>query len=193
MSLARVSGLGPGFGFACRSSCVSLQYDDCWLVSLGSVDDSFLLSRVFDLAEEARREGDHPFGALLALDGEVIAEARNRVNQDRDVTAHAETQLVRVLEQENLLSKLPHGTVYASCEPCPMCVGAMFWAGARRVVYGLSSDRLMRIATPPGAEPFGFRIAAAEIGERCTPPMFFSGPHREDEAAQAHLGFWTNS
>ncbi len=163
------------------------------LASLDRVNDRSLLTRAFSLAEEARSEGDHPFGALLAVDGEIIAEARNRVNQDHDLTAHAETQLVRILERENLLGMLPLGTVYASCEPCPMCVGALFWAGARRVVYGLSSDRLGRLAAPPGAEPFGFEITAAEIGGRCTPPMVFSGPQREDEAAEAHLGFWTSN
>ena len=157
------------------------------------MNDSVLLSRAFELAEEARSEGDHPFGALLAVDGGIIAEARNRVNQDHDVTAHAETQLVRILEQENLLDMLRQGIVYASCEPCPMCVGAMFWAGARRVVYGLSSDRLGRVADPPGETPSGFEITAAEIGGRCTPPMIFSGPQREDEAARAHLDFWTPS
>ena len=45
----------------------------------------------------------------------------------------------------------------------------------------------------PGQEPSGFEITAAEIGGRCTPPMVFSGPEREDEAAEAHLGFWTSS
>ena len=161
------------------------------LASLDGVNDSALLSRAFELAEEARSEGDHPFGALLAVDGEIIAEARNRVNQDRDLMAHAETRLVRIIERANLRGMLPHGVVYASCEPCPMCVGAMFWAGVRRVVYGLSSDRLGRLAAPPGTEPCGFEITAAEIGGRCTPPMIFSGPQREDEAAKAHLGFWT--
>jgi tRNA(Arg) A34 adenosine deaminase TadA len=163
------------------------------LASLGCVDDSSLLTRAFELAEGARSEGDHPFGALLAVDGEIIAEACNRVNRDHDLTAHAETLLVRILEREGLLGMLPRGIVYASCEPCPMCVGAMFWAGARRVVYGLSSVRLGRLAAPPGTEPSGFEITAAEIGGRCTPPMMFSGPQREDEAAEAHLGFWTSN
>jgi len=157
------------------------------------VDQNALLSRTFVLADESRSDGDHPFGALLAVDGEIVAEAHNRVNTKRDLTAHAEARLVRVLEQADLLGELPLGTVYASCEPCPMCVGAMFWAGARRVVFGLSHVRLSELAAPPGADPWGFIISAAEIGERAMPPMKFSGPHREDEAAQAHLGFWVTS
>jgi tRNA(Arg) A34 adenosine deaminase TadA len=156
------------------------------------VDQNALLSRAFVLADESRSDGDHPFGALLAVDGEIVAEAHNRVNTKRDLTAHAETRLVRVLEQTDQLGDLPLGTVYASCEPCPMCVGAMFWAGARRVVFGLSHARLSELAAPPGADPRGFTISAAEIGGRAMPPLTFSGPHREDEAAQAHLGFWVN-
>lgn len=152
--------------------------------------DDELLTRSFELAAEARVGGDHPFGALLAVGGEIVAEAVNRVNTDRDITAHAETMLVRILEREGRLGLLAEGTVFASCEPCPMCVGAMFWAGARRVVYGLSSARLTRLSTAPGEPPFGFTITAPEVGRAATPAMSFVGPQREDEAATVHVGFW---
>ena len=158
--------------------------------SLDSVNSDALLSRVFELARQARRDGDHPFGALLWADGEIVAEASNRVNRDHDLTAHAETELVRFLEREDLLDIVSRGVVYASCEPCPMCVGAMFWAGTRRVVYGLSSERLAKLASPSGTPPHGFKITAAEIGVRCTPPIVFDGPQRQDEAAEPHIGFW---
>ena len=149
-----------------------------------------LLTRSFELAAEARSAGDHPFGALFEVDGQVLAEARNRIYSDHDMTAHAETALVLKLEREYLLDQAGDGTLYASCEPCPMCVGAMFWAGVRRVVYGLSSTRLMELATPPGDTPVGFTIRAAEIGAAASPPMLFDGPNREEEAAAAHIGFW---
>jgi tRNA(Arg) A34 adenosine deaminase TadA len=154
------------------------------------VDGHDLLTRTFVLAAEARAAGDHPFGALLAVDGKVVGEARNRVNRDRDLTAHAETQLVRILEGEGRLDQLAAGTVYASCEPCPMCVGAMFWAGVRDVVFGLSAARLRQLAKPPGEAPVGFGVTANEIGARCMPPMDFRGPQREDEASEVHRGFW---
>lgn len=154
------------------------------------MDGHDLLTRAFDLATEARAAGDHPFGALLAVDGEIVAEGRNRVNGDCDLTAHAETELLRLLEREGRLGQLVAGTVYASCEPCPMCVGAMFWAGVRDVVFGLSAARLRQLATQPGEEPVGFEITAIEIGARAMPPMVFRGPRREDEAAEAHLDFW---
>jgi tRNA(Arg) A34 adenosine deaminase TadA len=149
-----------------------------------------LLTRSFELAAEARAAGDHPFGALFEVGGEVLAEARNRVNTDRDLTAHAETALVRKLERDGLLGQAGDGALYASCEPCPMCAGAMFWAGIRRVVYGLSTSRLMELATAPGTTPIRFTISAAEIGGAARPPMLFDGPNRQDEAAEPHLGFW---
>jgi tRNA(Arg) A34 adenosine deaminase TadA len=149
-----------------------------------------LLSRAFALAVEARTAGDHPFGALLAVDGEIVAEARNLVTSTSDLTAHAETELVRVLERDGRLGLLEGGVVYASCEPCPMCVGAMFWAGARQIVFGLSSSRLGELATAPGEEPYGFTITAAEIAARATPYLRVDGPRREDEAALPHLDFW---
>jgi tRNA(Arg) A34 adenosine deaminase TadA len=153
-------------------------------------DHDALLTRSFELAAMARAAGDHPFGALLAIDGTIVAEALNRLNSAPDITAHAETELVRILEREGRLHLLALGVVYASCEPCPMCVAAMFWAGARRIVFGLSAARLTDLATPPGESPVGFTITAAEIGRAARPPMEIDGPHREDEAAEAHIGFW---
>jgi tRNA(Arg) A34 adenosine deaminase TadA len=150
-----------------------------------------LLTRTFELAAEARAAGDHPFGALFAVGDAIVAEARNRVNTDVDITAHAETHLVRVMERQDLFGRLSEGKVYASCEPCPMCVGAMFWAGVRHVVYGLSAERLMDLARPPGIQPMGFGLTAHTLGASATPPMHFDGPHREDDAAVPHLGFWT--
>jgi tRNA(Arg) A34 adenosine deaminase TadA len=153
------------------------------------VDDDFLV-RALELAVQARKRGDHPFGALLVVDGDIIAEARNRVVSDHDITAHAELMLVRQLEDRDRLHQFREGTVFASCEPCPMCVGAMFWAGVRRVVFALSHSRLNELVRPPGGESVGFIVSASEIGGAAMPPMSFDGPHRQDEAAKAHAGFW---
>ncbi len=152
--------------------------------------DDDLMTRVIALAAQARANGDHPFGALLAVDGAVVAEAVNRVNSTHDLTAHAETELVRLLEHEGRLDQLGRGVVYASCEPCPLCVGAMFWAGARHIVFGLAASTLNRISTAPGAAAYGFTITAAELAAATTSPMRVDGPHREDDAAQVHDAFW---
>ena len=150
-----------------------------------------MMSRALDLAAAARARGDHPFGALLVIDGEVIETARNRVVSDGDLTAHAELTLVRKLERAGQLELFAGGVVYTSCEPCPMCVGALFWAGARHVAYALSHERLNDLATPAGEPTVGFQIGAAEIGNSARPSMLFVGPEREDEASTPHVGFWT--
>lgn len=148
------------------------------------------MDRALDLALEARAAGDHPFGAVLEVDGVVVAEARNLVTTNRDITAHAETELVRVLEREGRLGELALGTVHASCEPCPQCVGALFWAGARHLVFGMSAARLTEVSTAPGEPAYGFTITAAELGAAATAPMRIDGPVCEDEAVRAHVGFW---
>ena len=111
-------------------------------IASGPVPDDALLTQVFALAEQARRAGDHPFGALLAVEGQPVAQARNLVVTNRDITAHAEMTLVREVERLGLLASLAARTVYASCEPCPMCLGALFWAGSRRIVFGLTAVQL---------------------------------------------------
>jgi len=153
-------------------------------------DDEALLRRAIELADEARAAGNHPFGALLAVDGVVVAEARNLVTTGPDATAHAETELVRVLERGGLLGEMPAGVVYTSCEPCPMCVGAMKWAGARRIVFGLTSKRLYEVSNAPGAERHSFETTAAELAATARPTMTVAGPFLEDEAARSHEGFW---
>ena len=149
-----------------------------------------MLDRTFALALRARSNGDHPFGALLALDGAVVAEAVNSVTTSGDLTAHAETELVRLLEREGRLDLLARGVVYASCEPCPLCIGAMFWAGTRHVVFGLSAARLNQLSTAAGDTPYGFTITAAELAAATTSPMRVEGPFHEDAAAAVHDGFW---
>jgi tRNA(Arg) A34 adenosine deaminase TadA len=148
------------------------------------------LTRSIELAAQARAAGDHPFGALLLVDGEVVAEAVNLVASNADLTAHAETELIRTLEREEKLHLLAEGVVVASTEPCPMCVGAMFWAGARHVAFGLSAASLNEIVRQPGADQYGFEITATELGRRAQPPMTIDGPRNETAAAVVHDGFW---
>jgi hypothetical protein len=64
----------------------------------------------------------------------------------------------------------------------------MFWAGVRRVVFALSHSRLNDLVRASGSEPVGFTLSAVDITS--VPPISFDGPQREDEAAEAHNGFW---
>src|SRR5918998_6790702 len=101
------------------------------------------LRRAIDLAAEARAAGDMPFGSLLAgPEGEILAEARNTVLSDRDVTAHPELKLARWAGRELDREVAAATTMYTSCEPCPMCAGAISRSGLGRVVYALSAEQL---------------------------------------------------
>jgi guanine deaminase len=98
-------------------------------------NDRLHLLRALEIAEKGIDCGGGPFGALIAKEGKTISEAHNRVVLNSDPTAHAEVLAIReaalVLKSHNLAGC----TLYASCEPCPMCLGAMYWAGITKVVY----------------------------------------------------------
>lgn len=147
------------------------------------------LRRAIDLSVAAREHGNHPFGALLVTgDGRVI-EAENTVLTDRDVTGHAEKNLVRRVWKEVDAAELPASTLFTSCEPCAMCCGAIFWAGIGRVVYALSGTGLIDIA---GGEDDGaaLDLPSREVFAHGGRAIAVSGPHLEDEAAEPHRGFW---
>src|SRR5712691_9120428 len=85
------------------------------------------LRRAIELAREAREHGNHPFGALLVDDrGNVVLEAENTVRTDKDVTAHAETNLMRMASARFEPGFLEWCTLYTSTEPCAMCAGAIY-------------------------------------------------------------------
>ena len=140
--------------------------------------------RAIALAAQARREGNHPFGALLVLDGDVVLTAMNSVGADRDPTAHAETNLVAKAIRELPADRIRRASLYTSCEPCAMCVGKMYWAGIRTVVFGLSSKELAVLAGPD------FLIPSRELFERAVEPVTVIGPVLEEEARSVHIGYW---
>ena len=76
-----------------------------------------------------------PFGAVIVRDGEVIGRGRNRVLADRDPTAHAEVLAIRDACRSVGDHRLTGGVVYASSEPCPMCLAALYWARIGKVIY----------------------------------------------------------
>ena len=98
-----------------------------------------LIARAIALSEEAvgRAEGG-PFGALVARDGEVVAEGWNRVLASRDPTAHAEIVAIRGAARSLDSFSLAGCVLYTSCEPCPMCLAACYWARIDRVYYANS-------------------------------------------------------
>lgn len=148
------------------------------------------LRRAIAVSVLAREHGNHPFGAILVDDaGEVIAEAENTVETDHDVTAHAETNLVRIAGRQWSRSELAGTTLYSSCEPCAMCSGAIFWAGIQTVAFALSVEGLLEFFDNRPDAP----IHLTGSRRLLTPAdgIEVLGPTLEAEAAQAHEGFWT--
>lgn len=146
--------------------------------------DTALLRRAIALSVRARDHGDAPYGALLADgSGHVLLEAYNTQASGRDCTAHAELNLMRVASSRFTPAELAPCTVYASGEPCPMCAGAMYWAGVGRVVFGLSIERMTALGGPHADE---LALHCAEVLARGTRRRIeVVGPALEWEAQAA--------
>ena len=86
--------------------------------------------------ENVRTGRGGPFGALVVKDGEVVARGANLVTASNDPTAHAEVVAIRKACRSLGSFQLDDCDLYTSCEPCPMCLGAIYWARLRRVFYG---------------------------------------------------------
>ena len=94
-----------------------------------------LIGRAIRLSVENVAQGGGPFGAVVARGGEIVAEGVNRVTALNDPTAHAEVQAIRLAAQRLGRFDLSDCELYASCEPCPMCLGAIYWARLSRLYY----------------------------------------------------------
>jgi len=98
--------------------------------------------RFMRLAIAEAAKGDFPFGAVIVRDGDVIASARNLGKTNHDPTAHAEMDALRQVVAAGATAALKGATLYASGEPCPMCMGAIIWGGIGRVVFAASIAEL---------------------------------------------------
>jgi len=146
--------------------------------------DESLVRQAIALAREARAAGNHPFGALLAVDGAVVLTARNSVHTDSDPTAHAETNLVAEAIRRLTPHEVARSVLYASCEPCAMCVGKMYWAGIRTVVYALPAGELAKLAGG------SFLVPCRDLFARAADRVSVTGPLLVDEALAVHIGYW---
>ena len=99
-----------------------------------NTDEKFLL-RAIRISEHNVEKGEGPFGAVLVKEGVVISGAGNRVISSNDPTAHAEINVIREAAEKLKTFDLSGCTIYCSCEPCPMCLSAIYWARITRIVY----------------------------------------------------------
>jgi tRNA(Arg) A34 adenosine deaminase TadA len=110
-----------------------------------SRDETFL-RRAIALAAEGRARGEEPFGSLLVgPDGTVLAEDWNTMTSERDITAHPELKLARWAGRELAPEIARSTTMYTSCQPCIMCVGAIERSGLGRVVFALSTEQFYEL------------------------------------------------
>ncbi len=130
-------------------------------------DRRFLREAIALAASSAERGEGGPFAALVVREGEVIARSTNQVTTRNDPTAHAEVEAIREACRRLETFQLDGCTVYASCEPCPMCLGAIYWARPARVVFAASREDAagagfddafiyQEIARPPEARAIAF-------------------------------------
>ena len=99
-----------------------------------------LMQLAIRLSEENVQNGGGPFGAVIAKEGEVVATGVNRVTANNDPTAHAEVSAIREACRKVKNFKLDGCVVYSSCEPCPMCLSALYWAGISKIYYANTKD-----------------------------------------------------
>ena len=99
-------------------------------------EDIRFMRRAVALSIENVANGGGPFGAVIVKDGEIIAEGVNRVTANNDPTAHAEVTAIRAACAKLQNFQLEGCAVYTSCEPCPMCLSAIYWAGISKIYYG---------------------------------------------------------
>lgn len=103
------------------------------------MDKKELMRRAIEISKESVKNGGGPFGAVIVKDGEIIAEGSNRVTIDNDPTAHAEVNTIRIATKKLGTFDLKGCEIYTSCEPCPMCLGAIYWAHLDKIYY--ANDR----------------------------------------------------
>lgn len=105
-----------------------------------SPEDYHFMEMAAKIAEENIDKGGGPFGAVIVRNGEVIATGANSVTLTNDPTAHAEVNAIRNACKKESTFSLNGCTVYSSCEPCPMCLSALYWAGVSKIIFGNTKE-----------------------------------------------------
>jgi tRNA(Arg) A34 adenosine deaminase TadA len=129
------------------------------------LEESFM-RRAIALAEASVESGGGPFGAIVVRGGAVLGEGANRVVPDADPTQHAEIVAIREACRRLGTHDLSGAMIFTSCEPCPMCLGAIWWARIGEVVFGNRQEDAARIGFDDRAI---YREVARPHGERVLP------------------------
>ncbi len=154
-------------------------------------DDITLLREAIKIAENARAEGNHPFGALLASkDGDILIRQGNTYREDRG-TGHAELNVARLAARTYEPEFLETCTLYTSVEPCSMCAGGTYWAGIGALVFGLTEQRLAEL-TGDNPENLTMSLPCRTVLGAGQRDIEVRGPfpELETEILKTHEGFW---
>ena len=108
--------------------------------------DEFFMRRAIELAQKGiETNAGGPFGAVIVKNGEIVGEGWNQVTSTNDPTAHAEVVAIRRACENLNTFQLDGCTIYASCEPCPMCLGAIYWARPAKLLYAATHEDAAQI------------------------------------------------
>lgn len=119
-----------------------------------------------ELAIDNVKNGGGPFGAVIARNGEVVSTGVNRVTPNNDPTAHAEVMAIRAACTKLGTFNLDGCVIYTSCEPCPMCLGAIYWAHIEKIYYGANQHDAAAVDFD---DSFIYKELALPLRERKTP------------------------
>ena len=157
---------------------------------LPALDHERFLRRAIAVAVKSRREGNHPFGAILVgPDGAVLLESMNAFGSEGDSTGHAERTLMTRASIAYEADFLGRCTLYASAEPCAMCAGAAYWAGIGRVVHGMT-EKALKALIGPHPENLTLDLPCRKVFAAGQREIEVIGPLLEEESARVHEGFW---
>jgi tRNA(Arg) A34 adenosine deaminase TadA len=109
-------------------------------------NDEYFMRRAIALAQNGMdSNAGGPFGAIVVKDGEIIGEGNNRVTSTNDPTAHAEVVAIREACRKLNTFQLEECVIYTSCEPCPMCLGAIYWARPAKVFFACTREDAAKV------------------------------------------------
>ena len=108
-------------------------------------EEKFLKRAVELSAKNIKDKSGGPFGAVIVKDGKIIGEGTNKVTTKNDPTAHAEVEAIRNACQDAGTFWLEGADIYASCEPCPMCLSAIYWAHVKNIYYANTRNQASEI------------------------------------------------
>ena len=132
------------------------------------MNDKFMREAIRLSREKMQDGAGGPFGAVVVRDGKIIARGWNRVTSTNDPTAHAEVTAIRAACRKLKTFQLDDCELYTSCEPCPMCLSAIYWARFKKVYYANSRRDAARIAFD---DEFLYREVARPVSKRKIPML----------------------